>query len=391
MKVLIASESYWPNQDGGAVFERRLAQQLVEDGHRVVVMAPGTKTRSYDEVDGSTQIYRTTSIPVPFNSRNKYRVTIIAKARVQDVLRREKPDIIHVHTQGILGQQLTRAARKHNIPIVATNHLMPENVLMTFPLIKDSNTARKLFWRSIVNFHNNFLEVTTPTPSAAKFLEQFGIVPKVQAITNGVNTKLYRPSCQGKSQVLVDFSIPAQQYMIYLGRVNAEKNIDMILRSYARLSGDEREATSLVIAGVGNRSQELRRLACTLGIDSTVVFAGLVSDDDKIRLLQHALYYVITSPAELQSIATMEAMACGLPVLAVDVAALSELCHDGENGYLVRLNDDTALASAMRRLIDDDRVRSIFGRRSREIVKESHSHIASYKAYMELYRRHVNR
>lgn len=384
MKILISSESYWPNQDGGAVFEHDLVHRLIDAGHDVRVLVPGNSWRHYDEYDGDSFIYRTASARLPLNKN--YKVTYYARPQVLRALNDFQPDIVHIQTMAITGLSLLHHAKKRGIAVVATNHLMPENVLMSFPkFVTNSNWARELFWKVIVRFHNRFIAVSTPTESAAKLLKEHGLKPPLTAISNGVDTEYYHPVEDKKSndKILKRFELPAH-YFIYLGRVNAEKRLDMLINSFA-MSSEKSSDLHLVIAGIGNRSEELKALANSLGIGEKVHFVGLVSDDEKRALYQNAEFFAITSPAELQSIVVLEAAACGLPIISVDMIALRELCHDGSNGYLVKLDDLEACSQAISKLHEDEKLRDKFGAYSRDMVVSHHSKAHTLKKFLELY------
>lgn len=290
---------------------------------------------------------------------------------------------------GPLGFYLLWRAKRDKIPIVATNHLMPENVLMSLPaFLKNSRYVHLFFWRLIVWFHNRFLEVTSPTPSAVELLTKHGLKRPVSAISNGIDTSLYTPKTTEKSAndpTIARFQIK-NPYVIYLGRVNAEKRIDHLIDGFALLA-KKHEDIDLVIAGTGNRSEQLKEQAEKHGLSSRIHFTGRVTDEEKIALLQNALLYAITSPAELQSIAALEAMACGLPIVAVDIAALHELCHDGENGYLVPSGDADALETALGTLVSSPSRLAEFGEASRKIVVSKHSHDSTFQQFMALYER----
>lgn len=382
MKILLSSESYWPNHDGGAIFERRLVHQLIDAGHTVSVIVPGKYARSYEEDDGQSHIYRTPSVRLPLNK--DYKITYYAHSQVVKALSEFQPDIIHIHTIGVLASTLLKQAKKRHIPVVATNHIMPENFLMSLPkAVMDSSFVNKQFWKSLVKFHDRFLAVSTPTQTAADLLKANGLKAPLHAISNGVDTDYFMPAevKHGKNKELARFALP-KRYFIYLGRVNAEKRIDMLLRSFALVDQPE---LSLVIAGTGNRSDELKRLARQLGINKRVHFLGRVSEAEKRALFQHAEFFAITSPAELQSIVTLEAEACGLPVIAVDVAALRELCHDKKNGFLVELDDTKGCAGAIKTLAEDEMLRAKFGEYSRKLVLTEHSQENTLRRYIEFY------
>ena len=382
MRILLSSESYWPNNDGGAVFERRLVHQLIAAGHQVAIVAPGTSWLSSMETDGESVIYRTTSGPLPLNK--DYKVSYNAYPQAVKALNEFKPDIIHIHTMALTGATLLKLAKKRHIPIVATNHLMPENVLMSLPkFVMNSEAVRRRFWRELVRFHDKFLEVSVPTESAAVLLRDFHLKRPLYVISNGVNVHYFTPKKKTNDPELERFDLP-KHYFLYLGRVNAEKRIDMLIRSFARAKTPN---LALVIAGTGNRSEALKKLASDLGISEKVHFVGRVSEEEKRALLQQAEFFAITSPAELQSIVTLEAAACGLPIIAVDIVALRELCHDKKNGFLVKLDDEAACATAIETLHKDDALRKKFGAYSRKLIVENHSEEATLHQYVEFYQK----
>jgi glycosyltransferase involved in cell wall biosynthesis len=386
MKILISSESYWPNKDGGAVFERRLVHQLIEAGHEVRLVVPGNSWRSYQEPDGKSHIYRTASVRLPLNK--DYKISYYARSQVIKALNEFQPDIIHVHTIGVAANSLITEAKKRHIPIVATNHIMPENFLMSLPkAVMNSKAVNDRFWKELVRFHEKFLAVSTPTQTAAELLKKYGLKKPLFAISNGVDTNYFHPLSDQElltsDPELERFKLPGR-YFIYLGRVNAEKRIDMLLRSFA-LAAHETPDLHLVIAGTGNRSEQLKQLAKELSIDKKIQFVGRVSEEEKRALYQHAEFFAITSPAELQSIVTLEAAACGLPVIAVDIAALRELCHNDKNGYLVKLDDNKACAQAIEQLYKSKSRRDAFGAYSRKLIEDEHSQENTLQEYVRFY------
>jgi glycosyltransferase involved in cell wall biosynthesis len=100
------------------------------------------------------------------------------------------------------------------------------------------------------------------------------------------------------------------------------------------------------------------------------VFAGFVPDDKLPDLYQASDVFVIAGVAELQSIVTMEAMASGLPILAVNAMALPELCHDGQNGYLFEMGNENALSEKIIELATDSGLRKEMSEKSMEIIQK---------------------
>jgi len=316
-------------------------------------------------------------VPLPLNTA--YHITWLAMPTVRRALREFRPDVIHVNTMWLTGASLLKQARRWGIPKVATNHLMPENVLMSLPrLLRDASWLRDKFWRVLTRWHNKFDAVTSPTPTATKLLADHGLIRPLYDISNGVDTDYYHPGVAN-----VAWLPPKVPYVLYFGRVNKEKRLDMLVRSFGLIA--DQTPAHLVIAGAGNATEDLAKLITQLKLSSRVHMPGLVDDETKLALAQGAQLFAITSPAELQSIVCLEAMACGQPIVAVNVAALVELCHDGENGYLVNLDDNQACANAILSILSDPQTRQRFGQFSRDFVVKYHSCAATERKFTELY------
>jgi 1,2-diacylglycerol 3-alpha-glucosyltransferase len=173
--------------------------------------------------------------------------------------------------------------------------------------------------------------------------------------------------------------------VLYVGRVDGEKRLDVIIAALPALLA--KQPVQVVIAGYGIAMDSLREQAERLGVAEAVKFTGYIDEADKPALYNSADVFAIASPAELQSIVTLEAMASGLPIVAVDVAALSELCHDGDNGYLFPRDDSQALADKVSRLISDEGLRKQFGAESIRIVHEHHGTEVMFSEYEMAYKR----
>jgi len=136
---------------------------------------------------------------------------------------------------------------------------------------------------------------------------------------------------------------------------------------------------------VDEMSQVYKDLTAKLSLEQNVTFTGVVSNEDKGALYQNADVFVIASPAELQSIVTLEAMSCGLPIVVVAAGALIELCVSGSNGLLCKAGDSLDLANQLNTLIESEQLRTSYGAASRRLVETSHSLHATILAYEAAY------
>jgi glycosyltransferase involved in cell wall biosynthesis len=180
--------------------------------------------------------------------------------------------------------------------------------------------------------------VTTPTRKAADYLEKYTQVANVHPISCGLHIDHYTPNFEPRRENLV----------LFVGRVEAEKHIEELLRAAAKL--DPELDVKVEIIGDGEQRPALERLAAQLGISHRVHFAGHAPESYLRQQLTRASVFAMPSRAELQSIATMEAMASGLPVIGANAMALPHLIHDGENGFLYEPGNVEQFASLLTRV-----------------------------------------
>jgi glycosyltransferase involved in cell wall biosynthesis len=153
-----------------------------------------------------------------------------------------------------------------------------------------------------------------------------------------------------RTAILTRFGLdPKRKIFLFVGRVDYEKRLDVLLRAISHLNRDD---IQLAIAGHGKAQEHLQALARELNLGERVHFTGFISAEDLPLLMNSADIFCMPSEAELLSIASLEAMACGRPVLLANAVALPELAADGVNGYLFRPSDPLDAARCMALLAD---------------------------------------
>ncbi|HEX9012106.1 MAG TPA: glycosyltransferase, partial [Anaerolineaceae bacterium] len=240
------------------------------------------------------------------------------------------------------------------IPTVGTNHFLPENLLPFIPRflpLKRAQIIRFLWW-TMLSVYNQLDAVTTPTETAAGILRQQPLRVPVSAISCGVDTRRFRPLPElDRAAVRARYGIdPQRPLFLYVGRLEGEKRLDVLVRAFALLGSPD---ARLAFGGKGTQAGALAGLARHLGIGERVRFTGYIPHEDLPALLNSADVFCMPSPEELQSIATLEALSCGKPVLAANARALPELVTTGVNGALFQPNDAGDAARAMRQLLAD--------------------------------------
>lgn len=341
LRILIGCDTFAPDINGAARFAERLAAGLVQRGHDVHVAAPNQAYRraqpATEVIEGEPMtLHRLPSVRWAPHDWLRFVWPWRAKHYARKVLDRVQPDVVHIQSHIVIGRGLARIARQRGIPVIATNHVMAENILDHTALPDAVNRPIiKAAWADAARTFALTRAVTTPTRRAADFLEKTIGIEGVIPISCGIDRSHYTPVVGPREK----------NRLIFVGRLTAEKQIEVILHAMTKL--DASLDASFDIVGGGDQRKNLERLAHELGIADRVTFHGRISDEELRALYSRASVFVIASIAELQSIATMEAMASALPVVAADAVALPHLVHDGENGYLFQPGDVDELAQRL--------------------------------------------
>ena len=341
---MIGADTFSPDVNGSARFAEHLASGLASRGHdvHVVVPAASRKHGTWKEVyDGQVvTAHRLRSwrwyphdwlrFALPWRIRQN-------SARIIDEV---KPDVVHFQSHIVVGRGLSGEAEKRGIRIVGTNHVMPENMLQFSGIPKFLQAwAIGLQWAAARRSFIRADAVTAPTRRAADFFEKATGIHDVYAISCGINADSYTP----------DFTPRTENRILFVGRVAGEKQIDVLLKAVQQLPADL--DVKLEIVGGGDQLKNLQAMAQQLGIGDRTTFTGYLSEEDLRKAYTRSTVFAMPSIAELQSIATMEAMASGLPVVAADAMALPHLVHDGENGYLFTPSDAGDLAAKLEKVL----------------------------------------
>ena len=387
MKILIATDTYYPDVNGAAYFTYRLATSLAKRGHNVFVMCPSRSFKHTVSNDKGVTVYGIRSISILVYQDFRISPLFISRT-IRRAIKEISPDIIHIQNHFLLGRRVVGAAKKLGIPVVGTNHFMPENLVHYLhpPGIVEKG-LRKGAWKDCVRIFEQLDVVTTPTKTAAALLTNAGFRKDVMPVSCGIDLERFKPTNDGLYLKQI-FAIPNNKpVLLYVGRLDKEKKIDVILQALP----DILRVTSvhLVVVGTGREKQKLEGLAKELGIQKAVAFTGFVPDKDLQNIYRIADLFVIAGIAELQSIVTMEAMASGLPVVAVNAMALPELVHDGENGYLFSDGDSQMLAEKVIAILSNQTMRAQMSQKSLEIIKD-HDINKVIEKYESIYNEIIN-
>lgn len=222
--------------------------------------------------------------------------------------------------------------------------------------------------------------VTTPTETAARLIRPL-LKAEVVAVSSGIDLKKFEPRWDS-GQIRARYGIPDKPVLLFVGRLDPEKKLDEVLDAVAIAL--QHTEFCLVIVGKGIQQPVLKKRTATLRIADNVIFTGFVPEEHLPMIYQLSRCFIIASIAELLSLATLQAMASGLPVIAARAGALEELVHDRANGLLFNAGDINEMARCMVEILSNDTLCRQMGAMSLEYSQQHDIH-GSVRVFESLY------
>ncbi len=352
MRILITGTTYSPSMNGQAIFTVNLAERLAARGHDVTMMYPAETRKPYRSVRNGVQLEHVRSWPLSRWIHSDVWVPAPTAGDLRRIFDTARPEVVHIQDHYPPSGAVLREARRRGLRVVGTNHFMPENIAPYVPVLRNvPGLFHWLAWNWVLHIYNRCDVVTVQSKAAAALIKEAGLRPPVFPVSCGIDLKRFHPDpsivrgpcCQRHG---LD---PSKKIFLFVGRVDGEKRVDVLLRAMKRLT---RNDIQLAVAGQGAALPMLRGMAKRLGLGQRVVFTGFIPNEELHILLNSVDVFTMPSDAELLSIASLEAMACGKPVLLADAVALPELCTPGVNGYLFKPNDPADAARCIDLLAD---------------------------------------
>lgn len=349
MRIVIAGTTYYPAINGQAIFMVNLAEGLAARGHEVMVLFP--EARSTSRMMNGARLEAVGSLSLGFLHNESY--APIAMKKVGRALADFKPDIVHIHDHYPLSVVAVREARRRGIPVIGTNHFTPSNLE---PYIPGSAFMKplldRLLWGWMLRTYRHLDFVTAPSEYSTDLLKEQGLRVPMQAIACGADLAKFHPGLPADRGTVRDrFGLKRDlTLLLYVGRLDREKGVDVLLDALHKTG---RTDLQLAAAGEGAELGRLQSQAQSLGLADRVHFLGTVSNQELPGLMNAADIYTMASRAELLSIASLEAMASGLPLVVSEAFQAPKLYTHGENCLVFPIGDSGAAARCIVELVAD--------------------------------------
>jgi len=368
MRIAYLAQSYPPMISGAAIFVRDIAEAMAASGHQVLVIAASDRGQPYVILDENIRILRLRSFHNPM--RVGQRILPYPRHTILKALHEFAPDIIHAH-EPLISWVGFEYARSMNIPITLTMHMLPWFVSAFLPdMLKIRAMAEAIGWMYVRLMTRKFTSVITTTKTTADVVtSRTGVQAKT--ISCGINMRTFRPPLPpdletgARTRLNLPLNVPV---ILHVGRLDTEKRVDRVVQAAAQAMSQS--DAHLLIVGDGREKHALIKLSQSVGIADRVHFPGFISVNEGLpEIYRLASLFVMASEIESQGIVLLEAAASGLPIVAVDATSISEIVHDGINGYLTSPGDVQALGDAITTLLQSPERSKQMGGESRRLAE----------------------
>jgi glycosyltransferase involved in cell wall biosynthesis len=345
VNVLMFTNTYLPIVGGVSESVQRLKRQLQAAGHRVLVVAP----RLDGQPDNEKDVVRVVAMQ-RFNGSD-FSLPVPIPGQLYDAIEAFDPDIVHSHHPFLLGDTAARVAETYGLPLVTTHHTLYEHYTHYVP--GDSPRMQRFAIALATQYTWLCHEVIAPSESIRSLLLERGANPSISVVPSGVDSARF---AQGNRHVWRERSgIPPSAYVIgHLGRLAHEKNLVFLSEAVALALEKATDAHFLVV-GEGDARRDMAELFERHGVAERIHFTGRLQGQSLIDAYHAMDVFAFASHSETQGMVLAEAMAAGLPVVAVAAPGVREVVVDRHNGRLLAEDDAPAMADLLLVLADAHR------------------------------------
>ena len=339
LTIGVFTDTYQPETNGVVTSIVSTTRALRRRGHRVIIVAPAHPEGDEEHPD----VFHLRSASFPFYPG--FRMAFPLPAKVVANLPAVPFDVIHAQTFFFIGCLGAYLARLRTAPLFFTYHTKFEDYLHYLP-VHQRITKPQTLWLSR-EFSNQCDRVIAPSQGTADLLRSYGITAPLEILPGGVDLESFGPDAPEPSVIKEGRPGPI---ILSVGRLGKEKNLDLLLDAFA-LALPAHPTARLIMVGDGPYRPELEQRAEAIGAAGRIIFVGALDQAELGAYYRSADVFLFTSLTETQGLVLVEALAHGLPVVAVDCPVTREIIV-GESGILTS-DSAPALADALAAIVDN--------------------------------------
>jgi glycosyltransferase involved in cell wall biosynthesis len=350
------TETYPPEINGVANTMSHLAEGLARKGHRIELVRPRQRGEGPLQSHGAGTETLVPGLPMPGYRALRFGLPVYGRLRRS--WRQNAPDVLYIATQGPLGHAALAAGRRSGIPTLTGFHTRFHQYSSHYGL----GLLKGPIVRALRRFHNRSDATLVPTAELRSELVGLGF-RNVHLVSRGVDTTLFDPRRRSQDLRLGWGCPPFGPVVLYVGRLAAEKNLDLALRAFRHIA-EATPGARFVLVGDGPARQHLSD-----GFPELILTGPKVG----VALAEHYAsgdLFLFPSLTETFGNVVLEAMASGLPVIAFDYAAAGVCIRNQENGVKVPAKEDDAFVNAAVAAAGDARLLGAMSKRARVTAED---------------------
>lgn len=386
MRIAYVSQPYPPMISGAAIVVENLARGMATRGHSTLVIAASDCGKAYTKDHDNHKVVRLCSVTNPARARQRF--VLASRGKIRREIAGFRPHIIHIHDILSMGAIALRIGQRMQIPVIGTIHQLPWFIcayLPPYPGLQKLVERRLWAYGRWLNKQCELMIV--PTPTISQIVDSRGGF-HTAAISNGIDLARFTPTPEHLAhadRLYQQLGLDSEQPIIlHVGRLDVEKRVDLVVRAAAKAL--KRTRAQLLVVGDGTCRSDLVDLAGDLGIGDRSFFPGYLDPETEIPdVYRIASVFVTASEIETQGLVLLEALASGIPVVAVDATCIPELITDKVNGHLVQAGDLGAMSSRILDILSDPAKARQMGMNGRKIA-QGHAIDGAIDKHEDLYR-----
>ncbi|WP_374349490.1 glycosyltransferase [Chitinimonas sp.] len=361
MRVLMVSDVYFPRVNGVSTSIQTFRRELPACGVSVDLIAP-----AYPNEADAPDVIRIPSRYLPFDPEDRLMRRSLIDALLPE-LQPKRYDLVHIQTPFVAHYAGVALARQLRVPVVATYHTFFEEYLHHYAKILPAGWTRALARRFSRGQCNDTAGIIAPSIAMRDALRGYGVTVPIEIIPTGIPLNQFQGGDGARFRREHGIA-PERKVALFVGRVAHEKNIDLLLAMTA-IARSSHPDILLVIAGEGPALPHLQSQVAKLGLHDHVRFIGYL--DRATSLLdcyRAADLFVFGSTTETQGLVLLEAMAMGVPVVAIPAMGAYDILSP-EKGCRCTQNDAGAFAATVSSLLADAALRAQLGREAQDYAQ----------------------
>jgi glycosyltransferase involved in cell wall biosynthesis len=337
MRVLMATNTFTPHVGGVARSVQSFAEQLRASGHGVLVVAPEFEGAPAEEPD-------VVRLPALQNFNNSsFSVPLVTPGMLMESIESFKPDVVHAHHPFLLGSTALRIGAAYSLPVVFTHHTRYETY--THYLSLDTPAVQRIAVEMAAGFCNLCDAVIAPSQSIAQVLREHQVQTPIEVIPTGVDLRRFAKADRRRGRAAL--ALPPDAFIVgHVGRLAPEKNLGFLAEAVTHFLRSRPQAHFLVVGG-GPAQQEIEQHFARHGFPSRLHLAGTLEGQPLADAYAAMDVVAFASKSETQGMVLTEAMAAGVPVVALDASGVRDVVEDGINGRLLAEEEVAAFGEAL--------------------------------------------